>query len=75
MWDFKALTIDHKPEDPKELNRIKGHNGRVEPYKNQFGEFVGPPRVWLKRFPYPGLAMSRSLGDKIARKAGVISKP
>jgi len=29
--------------------------------------FVGPDRVWLKNKPYPGLAMSRSFGDKIAQ--------
>jgi hypothetical protein len=32
-------------------------------------------RVWCKGQDFPGLAMSRSLGDKIAHNAGVISDP
>lgn len=36
---------------------------------------VGPPRVWLKDVPAPGLAMSRSLGDLVAKAAGVVSIP
>jgi serine/threonine protein phosphatase PrpC len=31
--------------------------------------------VWLKNAPLPGLNMSRSLGDLIAKQAGVISQP
>lgn len=32
-------------------------------------------RVWLKDDPLPGLAMSRSFGDRVATLAGVISTP
>ncbi len=31
--------------------------------------------MWLKNAPLPGLNMSRSLGDLIAKQAGVISTP
>jgi serine/threonine protein phosphatase PrpC len=31
--------------------------------------------VWLKNAPLPGLNMSRSLGDLVAKQAGVISAP
>ncbi len=31
--------------------------------------------MWLKNAPLPGLNMSRSLGDLIAKQAGVISQP
>lgn len=36
---------------------------------------LGPPRVWVLNQTYPGLAMSRSLGDVLAKKAGVIAEP
>ena len=35
----------------------------------------GPLRVWLKNEQYPGLAMSRSVGDLIATSVGVTSDP
>ena len=31
--------------------------------------------MWMKEKELPGLAMSRSLGDRLAHKVGVISKP
>ncbi len=34
-----------------------------------------PYRVWLREASYPGLAMSRSIGDMIASKVGVICVP
>ena len=35
----------------------------------------GPPRVWISNLDYPGIAMSRSLGDSVAGSIGVISVP
>ena len=35
----------------------------------------GPFRVWLKNENYPGLAMSRSIGDLIASAIGVTAEP
>lgn len=35
----------------------------------------GVYRVWLKDKDYPGLAMSRSIGDKLAHTVGVIPDP
>lgn len=32
-------------------------------------------RVWMKNEDYPGLAMSRSFGDKLAKSLGVIATP
>lgn len=32
-------------------------------------------RVWSKQVRQPGLAMSRSLGDGLAKKCGVICRP
>lgn len=39
------------------------------------GNPVGPERVYLAYSDTPGLAMTRSFGDKIASKVGVISEP
>ena len=35
----------------------------------------GPQRVWAKNKNYPGLAMSRSLGDFQGKKCGIIPYP
>ena len=32
-------------------------------------------RVWLKNAEIPGLAMTRSFGDKVGCQAGVIAEP
>jgi len=75
VWKAHALSNDHKPRAPGEYERILKAGGRVEPFKNPTGEFLGPDRVWLKTENVPGLAMSRSFGDLIAKKAGVIAEP
>lgn len=41
----------------------------------EYGNQSGPYRVWLKNENYPGLAMSRSIGDMIAASVGVICDP
>lgn len=51
------------------------HGGRIEPYRDEDGEFQGPDRVWLKEDDIPGLAMSRSFGDMVAASVGCISSP
>ena len=50
-------------------------NGRVDYYKDMDGKKVGPARVYAKDEDGPGLAMSRSLGDTVAEKLGVIAVP
>ena len=69
------LSIDYKPEMEEEKNRIILSGGVVEQMKNQFGEKTGPFRVWVKDQDYPGLAMSRSIGDLKSKTIGVISEP
>eukprot|EP00536_Pseudo-nitzschia_multiseries_P010730 jgi/Psemu1/326145/estExt_fgenesh1_pg.C_3370008 len=68
------VTIDHKPDSPKEQERIIACGGRVFAVEYDDG-IDGPPRVWLGHMDVPGLAMSRSLGDVVAHTAGVISEP
>ena len=74
-WKAIDLTRDHKPDLPDEKKRILSNNGVIEPMKDDDGSFIGPMRVWLKNEDYPGLAMSRSFGDKVAHSVGVIAEP
>ena len=74
-WYAKNISNDHKPSDIFEKERIIQNGGRIESYKDEEGNYVGPKRVWLKNEDVPGLAMSRSFGDGIAHSVGVISDP
>ena len=64
------LSRDLKPDLPDEKKRIIESGGRVDQI---YG--MGPFRVWFKDADYPGLAMSRSIGDGYAHKIGVIDIP
>ena len=44
----KALTRDHKPEDPLEAVNIINAGGRIDSYRDENGRKLGPERVWLK---------------------------
>ena len=74
-WFSKNISNDHKPDLIIEQKRIVKSGGRVEPFKNEEGNYIGPKRVWLKDENAPGLAMSRSFGDVVAHSVGVISEP
>ncbi len=69
------MTQDQKPEDSQELARIREAGGVVMRLEDSTGRRVGPYRVWKVEGMYPGLAMSRSLGDSIAHEIGVIGTP
>lgn len=73
----KALSIDHKPDMAEESKRILGMGGRIDTFHDSSNndEPIGPYRVWLKDQDMPGLAMSRSLGDRLAHSVGVSSLP
>ena len=64
------LSRDHKPDIPEEKLRIEQNGGRVDKI---FG--MGPYRVWFKNEDFPGLAMSRSIGDRLAHRVGVSDIP
>ena len=64
------LSRDHKPNLAEEKKRIIEAGGRVD---RIYG--MGPYRVWFKNGDYPGLAMSRSIGDTLAHKIGVSDIP
>lgn len=74
-WSSVPLSVDHKPENPAERIRIEKSGGRIESYKDNEGRPLGPARVWLKNEQFPGLAMSRSIGDLISTRAGIVSTP
>jgi hypothetical protein len=83
------LSHDHKPELEEEKARILRNGGRVDRYNGKIFSFFyyfylfyldrgtksGPFRVWLKTQNYPGLAMSRSIGDLMAGSIGVTCEP
>ena len=74
-WKSKNLSRDQKPSEQDEYERIINAGGRIESFKDENGNFIGPERVWLKDEDVPGLAMSRSFGDEIAHTVGVITEP
>ena len=74
--DIRPLSIDHKPSLKKEQERIKKSGGYVEKCVYEDGVIDEIYRVWdSPSLEYPGLAISRSIGDKDATKVGVISDP
>ncbi len=75
VWLAMPVSRDHKPDDVDEHKRITAANGRVEPFREPTGEPIGPYRVWLADENVPGLAMSRSIGDIVAERVGVICEP
>lgn len=70
-----ALSRDHKPSDTDEAERIVNCGGRIDTYRDNKGNKVGPERVWLLNEDIPGLAMSRSFGDTVAGRVGVTAIP
>ena len=70
LGNIVKLSRDHKPELSDEKKRIIAAGGRVD---RIYG--MGPYRVWFKDGDYPGLAMSRSIGDTLAHKVGVSNVP
>ncbi|XP_057751068.1 probable protein phosphatase 2C 52 [Arachis stenosperma] len=65
------LTIDLKPDLPREAERIKRCKGRVFALQDE----PEVPRVWLPFDDAPGLAMARAFGDFCLKEYGVISIP
>ncbi|XP_021739055.1 probable protein phosphatase 2C 72 isoform X2 [Chenopodium quinoa] len=65
------LTTDLTPGIPDEADRIRRFNGRVLAMKNE----PHVKRAWLPLIDRPGLAMSRSFGEVLMKKCGIISTP
>ena len=71
-WSAEPVSDDHKPEKQGERERIEAAGGEVSVSK-LVG--AGPFRVYVRRQQYPGLAMSRSMGDEMAKGVGVTAEP
>ena len=69
--EIVPLSIDQKPDDPEESKRIVQNGGEISQYEED-GQKSGPYRIWKKGEVYPGIAMSRSVGDFIATSLGVV---
>lgn len=65
------VTWDQKPTRMDEKKRVRASGGRVTRWKKN----IGPQRVWLPDEWLPGLAMTRSIGDTVLTKYGVIPNP
>lgn len=71
----------------KEVRRILKHCGEIRPNaisksprgasseRSLGGNNGALNRVWMKGKDYPGLAISRSVGDQIAHNIGVSAEP
>jgi len=64
------LSVDHKPGNEAEKARIHAAGGQVRCLQGDVND-----RVFIKNKLYPGLAMSRSIGDLVGASAGVTSDP
>ena len=72
----KGLEPEPKITDlPEEKKRIYKMGGVVDQMVDMNGMKAGPPRVWGRGKTFPGLAMSRSLGDFKGKEYGIISLP
>ena len=66
---IKELNTLHTLNNTEEKNRILEHDGVISRLT------VGPLRIWYKNKKYPGLSITRSLGDFESDSLGVISIP
>ncbi|WOK95415.1 putative protein phosphatase 2C 66 isoform X1 [Canna indica] len=65
------LTVDLKPNLPREAARIQQCKGRVFALQDE----PEVARVWLPNNDSPGLAMARAFGDFCLKEYGLISVP
>ncbi|XP_010907919.1 probable protein phosphatase 2C 33 [Elaeis guineensis] len=65
------LTVDLKPNLPREAERIRKCRGRVFALQDE----PEVARVWLPNSNSPGLAMARAFGDFCLKDFGLISVP
>uniref|UniRef100_A0A7N1A1W1 protein-serine/threonine phosphatase n=1 Tax=Kalanchoe fedtschenkoi TaxID=63787 RepID=A0A7N1A1W1_KALFE len=83
------LSCDQTPFRRDECERVKECGARVlsvdqveglkDPDIQSWGdeetEGADPPRLWVQNGMYPGTAFTRSVGDSVAEKIGVIATP
>lgn len=64
------LTVDHKPSNPIEMERITKSGGEVKKLENESAY-----RIFIKNMRMPGISVSRAFGDSIAQTIGVTVDP
>lgn len=65
--------VDHTPSNREEMTRIYKHKGEV---KSSIIENTDTrPRVYVRGRTFPGLSVTRSLGDLLGHHIGVTSEP
>ena len=69
------LSRDCTPYIETEKMRILINGGNVIQLKNSINQKNGPLRIYLKGDNIPGLSITRSFGDRIGKKIGMISNP
>ena len=69
------LSRDCTPYIETEKMRIIMNGGNVIQLKNSINQENGPLRIYLKGNNIPGLSITRSFGDRIGKKIGMISNP
>ncbi|KAJ3215198.1 hypothetical protein HK099_006483 [Clydaea vesicula] len=74
-WKYTQLTNDHNCENKVECSRVVEKGARVDRLTAEENEDAGPLRIFKGSLPYPGLVVTRSLGDDVATKLGVLSEP
>lgn len=74
QYKVESFSVDHKPENTEEYNRIISKGGEVYPFEDEIA-LEGSKRVWVKNEKFPGIAVSRTIGDLVAHTVGVIATP
>jgi serine/threonine protein phosphatase PrpC len=74
-FNFENLSFDHKPNNQEEKKRIIENGGIVRQSLNYNGLYEGCYRIYMKEKNYPGLAISRTIGDFDSKLIGNISEP
>ena len=73
-YEIIELSYDQKPTNPEEKKRIEESGGEIAPCEDEI-DLNGPKRVWVKGEKFPGIAISRTLGDEVGKSVGVICTP
>ncbi|KAJ1979538.1 hypothetical protein H4R33_005692 [Dimargaris cristalligena] len=73
-WSVEQLSRDHTCCDKEEQDRVLARGARVERLR-EGDQFEGPLRIFKGTLPYPGLVVTRALGDTSAKRLGVIAIP
>ena len=74
QYKVEAFTSDHKPDNDDEHERIISKGGEIYSCEDETLS-EGIKRIWVKNQSFPGIAISRTIGDLVAHSVGVIATP